>query len=65
MGLVIYFNSVLPALILHITVNSYSVELFKVVTTKLMTASPILIVSGVGIIIYLISSKRVRLPFAG
>lgn len=65
MGLIIYFQSVLPALILHITVNSYSIELFKTVTTSVMTASPLMIMGVIGIVIYLISSKRVRFPFAG
>lgn len=65
MGLVIYFKSVLPALVLHISVNSYAVELFKTVTTSVTTASPIFIIGAVGIGIYLISSKRVRFPLAG
>lgn len=65
MGLVIFFKSVLPALLLHTIVNSYSVGLSDIITTKMMTASPIMIVAGIGIVIYLISSKRVRFPLAG
>ena len=61
-GLVIYFGSILPALLLHIIVNSKSIGLFGGITDLSLT-SP-WIIGGIVVVIYLITQKKgFKMPF--
>ena len=61
-GLVLFFQSSLPALILHIGVNSKSVELISAV--NFANISPIWIIGGVAVVIYYITRKKgFKIPF--
>ena len=63
-GLVIHFGAILPALILHIVVNSKSVGLLEGITTGVSLSSPIVLIIGGAVVIYLITRKQgLKLPF--
>ncbi len=63
-ALVIYFGTILPALLLHIIVNSKSVGLLEGITTGFSLSSPIVLIGGAIGLIYLFTRKKgFKMPF--
>lgn len=57
-GLVIYFKSLLPALLLHITVNGYSVKLIEALKELFFAYNTFFIIVGVAAVLYYITKKK-------
>jgi len=62
-GMILYFQEVIQAAILHIVVNSKSMGLFEMLKELAATSAGMMIFAGVVVLIFIINKRRVKIPF--
>ena len=59
-GMVLYFQEAIQAIVLHIVVNAYGMNVFATISTAIAAGSALPIYIGIAVIAYLITTKKIK-----